>query len=310
MEMLIGLVGLAILVVIYLRRYLLRKEIPAPQATTFNGNLFKVGEAVLARRTTTGASSSVVVVPGFVENFLYFTEFYESPDIELIKLTCSGYHVPVNQARFQAVDWGQPPAHPSGTIAYDAAVLTRALENLVTTDTVRVHGHSRGGAVVLEAARQRPDLFEKVEVVLEAPVLPQGKPYKPMPPIARWFMPFVLVLWQQNPISDANRKTWGPLDNPRKRELIMGYPFNARRCSTLVANLKDMASWMENTGFEIYRNVKRGAIVVPAKDKVLNPAAMLASARQADNLRVIEIPDCSHFVVSDSPHSIPPLLQA
>lgn len=307
METLLGLIALAIVVVVYLRRWLLKKDIPQQQTASFHGELFQIGQACIARRTSERASSSVVVVHGFVENFLYFSEHYSDPGIELITLTCADYHVPVTQPVYTKADWTQAPAFQAGTIAYDAAVLNLALEHLVSTRQVRVHGHSRGGAVTLEAARQRPDLFQSVEVILEAPVLPQGKPYAPVPAMARWLFPFFLMLWQQQPISERNRAVWGSLDNPRKRELIWGFPFNARHCETLVTNINDMNSWMAETGTDIYRCVQRGAVVVPGKDKVLDPRAMLASARQAENLQIIEAQDCSHFVIQDQPETIPPL---
>lgn len=310
METLLGLIGLAVLIVVYLRQWLLKRDIPQQQTTSFTGELYQVGQACIARRTPSEATATVVVVHGFVENFMYFTEHYNDPKLELIKLTCADYHVPVSQPRYTPASWAREPKHEVGTIAYDAAVLNLALEHLVTTRQVRVHGHSRGGAVALEAARQRPDLFEAVEVILEAPVLPQGKPYAPMPAIARWLMPFFLVMWQQQPISERNRKVWGPLDNPRKRELIWGYPFNARHCSTLVTNMRDMDRWMTETGTDAYRCVQRGAIIVPERDRVLDPKAMLASARQAENLQIIEVAGCSHFVIPDEPASIPPIRES
>lgn len=307
MESVIGLTGLALLVIVYLRKYLLRKESPQQQAVPFSGELYQIGQACIAKRAHTGATATVVVMPGFVENFLYFTEHYADPTIELILLTSADYHVPVSKPCLITPEWAKAPKARPGSIAYDAAVLNLALTHLVTTQNVRVHGHSRGGAVILEAARQQPALFEQVEVILEAPVLPQGLPYTPMPAAVRWFLPFLLPFWQQQPINQRNRHLWGPLDNPRKRELIMGVPFNPKRAAIMLANLKDMAAWMPNTGTDIYQHVKRGAILVPGNDHVLQSAAMLASARQADNLQIIEVEGGSHFVLPDHPESIPPL---
>lgn len=308
MESLIGFLGLAVLIVVYLRRWLLRREIPQQQATTFKGELYTVGKATIARRSTGQPPRvSVIVMPGFMENFLYFTEHYSDPAVELILITSADYHVPVLEYRPTVPAWSETPAAAPGSIAYDAEVLNLALRHLVTTANVRVHGHSRGGAVTLEAARQQPALFENIEVILEAPVLPQGKPYAPLPATARWFLPFFLPMWQQQPISERNRSIWGPLDNARKRELIMGLPFNPRHCSTMDTNLKDMALWMDNTSSDIYRHVKRGAILVPGTDRVLRSDAMRASAQQAENLQVIEIEGGSHFVIPDHPESIPPL---
>ncbi|MFN3579159.1 MAG: alpha/beta hydrolase [Pseudomonas sp.] len=307
MESLIGIVGLALLVVVYLRKYLLRKESPKQQAMPLDGELYAVGQACIARRASSNPQSTVVVMPGLVENFLYFTEYYSDPSIELIMLTSADYHVPVSPLKMQSPSWAVKPSARPGTIAYDATVLNLALEHLVSTEHVRVHGHSRGGAVILEAARQQPVLFDAAEVILEAPVLPQGKPYAEMPGWARWFLPFLLPLWQQQPISERNRATWGPLDNPRKRELIMAYPFNAKRAGTMMTNIQDIEQWMKETGTDIYRHVRRGAILVPGDDHVLQSKAMLASARQAENLQVIQIENGSHFVIADNPDSIPPL---
>lgn len=309
MESLIGFIGLALLIVFYLRKYLLRKESPQKQVLPFNGELYQVGQACIARRAQGEVTSTVVVMPGFMENFLYFTEYYADPSIELILLTSSDYHVPVTSLKYQPAPWAQTPRQRPGTIAHDAALLNLALTHLVSTRNVRVHGHSRGGAVALEAARQQPALFEQVEVILEAPVLPQGESYTRLPAAVRWSLPFFLPFWQQQPINERNRHLWGPLDDPRKRELIMGVPFNPKRAATIIANLKDMERWMPNTGTDIYQYVKRGAILVPGDDRILCSKAMLASARQAENLQIIEIEDGSHFVIPDHPEAIPPLQQ-
>jgi pimeloyl-ACP methyl ester carboxylesterase len=261
----------------------------------------------VARRGPEDAEQTVIVMPGFVENFLYFTEHYQDPSLQLILLTSADYHVPVNRPQFSKASWvSEPQARPC-TIAYDAEVLNQALENLANGKQVRVHGHSRGGAVVLEAARQRPDLFAQVEVVLEAPVLPQGKPYRDVPRFFRWFLPFYLFAWQQQPISASNRQLFGPLDDPRKRELIMALPFNPKHGSTFVCNILDLADWMQNNTPDIYQHVRRGAIMVPSRDRILDPRAMLRSAQQAESLQIIEIDGCSHLITADRPDCIPPL---
>lgn len=307
MQILIGLIGLFVLIAFSLRRWLLRREAPQMQAVDFDGELYQVGQATIARSGPQDAEHSVIVMPGFVENFLYFTEHYADPALQLILLTSADYHVPVNRPRYSKASWiRQPSARPS-TIAYDAEVLNQALEHLTSGTQVRVHGHSRGGAVVLEAARQRPDLFTQVEVILEAPVLPQGKPYRDVPRFFRWFLPYYLFLWQQQPISASNRNLFGPLDNPRKRELIMALPFNPKHGSTFVSNILDLADWMQNNTPDIYQNVRRGAILVPSRDRILEPRAMLHSAQQAESLQVIEIEDCSHLITADRPDCIPPL---
>ncbi|QJD59905.1 alpha/beta hydrolase [Pseudomonas sp. gcc21] len=307
MEMLIGLIGLAVLIVIYVRRFLLRKETQPLQAETYNGEIFRVGKAVIARRAGTGTKSSVVAVHGFAENFTYFNRYYSAPHLELITLNCADYHLPVEKPKYVTADWTFVPKHQPGTIAYDAAVLNLAIENLVSHSSLRVHGHSRGGAVVLEAARQRPDLFVDAEVILEAPLLPQARPVQEISPIVAWLMPFYLAAWQQQPISEKNRTRWGPLADPHKRDMVMRFPFSTRTLSTLVTNMQDMENWTATTGPDIYRHVRCGAILLPTNDRILDPASMRTSAQQAENLQIIEIEDGSHFVIHDHPSSVPPV---
>lgn len=69
MEMLLGLIGLVILVVVYLRRFLLRKDVEPAQRVPFRGELYPVGGATLSRQRSGNPKQSVVVVHGFVENF-------------------------------------------------------------------------------------------------------------------------------------------------------------------------------------------------------------------------------------------------
>src|SRR5690606_35322833 len=188
-----------------------------------------------------------------------------------------------------------------------AQLLNLALEHLPGTRNVRVHGHSRGGAVILQAASERPDLFSQVEVILEAPVLPQGQPYRPSSAISRLLLPSLHLLWQRRPDMLLEQPIWGPLDDPDKRELIRAMTFNPRSSALLLTNVRDLLGWMASSSTAIYRHVPRGAVLVPGRDRVLNSAAMLDSAHPADNLQIVEVPEGSHFVLLDNPESIPPL---
>jgi pimeloyl-ACP methyl ester carboxylesterase len=248
---------------------------------------------------------------GFVADMRYFTHYYSDPDLQLILLTSCDYHVPITGPRYRSAPWVKPPTEREGTIAYDAAVLVQALEHLPRTGSIRVHGHSRGGAVVLEAASMRPDLFKQVEVVLEAPVLPQARPYVSTTAIQLWLMSFVVPLWRREPISQRNRGAWGPLDNARKRELIMAFPFNPKRVATMVSNLRGIDDWMKGRDASLYRNIPRATVLVPGKDRVLDTHSMLESARRAGpGLSVVTLDGCSHFPLWDRPDALPPLARA
>ncbi|HEY0094915.1 MAG TPA: hypothetical protein VGB96_11340 [Archangium sp.] len=60
-----------------------------------------------------------------------------------------------------------------------------------------------------------------------------------------WLLPFLSPLWRREPISQRNRGAWGPLENERKREPIMAFPFNPKRVATMVSNLQGIGDWMK-----------------------------------------------------------------
>ncbi len=301
------LVGAAVLVVV-LRQWMLSRECPPRPAQPFDADVYPVGKAAIIERRGDNPRTTVICMHGFVSDMRYFVEHYKDPSIQLILLMSCDYHVPISSPRFKSASWAKTPSAPEGTIPYDAAVLVQALEHLPRTDRVRVHGHSRGGAVILEAASLRPDLFARVEVILEAPVLPQGKPYASVSAMGLWLMAFVMPLWRREPISQRNLKTWGPLENALKREHIMGFPFNPKRTSTTVANMRNIGEWMKGRDHTLFQNIKQGTLLVPGKDRVLDTASMLASAQKAGpHIQVVQLEGCSHFPLFDCPSVIPPL---
>lgn len=305
----IGALGIGLLGAWYLHRWLQLRKVSPRQRISMPAEVYRAGDAWIIRRQVQDPDCSVVVMHGFLENPLYFTRHYQDPGIELIMIGSAGYHLPLCSPQYRSAPWPDGPSGAAGTIAGDAQVLNLAMEHLVSSDNIRVHGHSRGAAVALEAARQRPELFIPVEVILEAPVLPQGRLYRPPARIAHWLLPLVHLLWQRKPGLLLANPVWGPLHDPYKRELLMALPFNAQSSEVLMTNLDDLSAWMRSTGADIYRHVHRGAVLVPGGDRVLDSEAMLDSARQAENLQIIEVPDGSHFVLLDNPESIPPLIR-
>ncbi|WP_240486843.1 alpha/beta fold hydrolase [Hyalangium minutum] len=308
MSLLLGVLAVLVATVLGLRQWLLYREGPPPPPESFDGDVYTVGKAAIAERRCENPRATVIGMHGFVGDLRYFTDHYRDPDLQLILLTSCDYHLPITQPRYKTAPWVKVPTQEEGSIAYDAAVLVQALEHLPRTQRIRVHGHSRGGAVILEAAALRPDLFKQVEVVLEAPVLPQARPYVPTTATQRWFLPFVLPLWQREPISRRNRGAWGPLENTRKRELITAFPFNPKRVATMAANLKELDSWMKARDVSLYQNLARGTVLVPGKDRVLDTHSMLESAQKAGPaLNVVKLDGCSHFVIWDRPDALPTL---
>lgn len=302
----IAVVVVAVLLVLAGRRALLRTEYPQLHHEPFEGALYRVGHATVADRRVGQPRAAVIAMHGFVEDMRYFTRLYEDPSIQLIVLTSCGYHVAVTDASFEEAAWAKAPDAPFGTIAYDAAVLIQALEHLPRAKTVRVHGHSRGGAVVLEASMARPDLFEDVEVVLEAPVLPGAKPRTEANGLALWLYPFVIPLWKRLPF--APRAIFGSLDDARKRELLSGLPHNPKLISTFVTNVSDLQTWMRERDASAFAHVRRGVVLVPSRDLVLDPVSMHESAkRAAPALEIVQIEGSSHFITLDRPDAIPRL---
>ncbi|HEU4409460.1 MAG TPA: alpha/beta fold hydrolase [Polyangiaceae bacterium] len=291
-----------------LRHWLLHREWARRQAEPFDGVVYQVGKAAVAERRCESPRATVLAVHGFIEDVRYFLHFYDDPAVQLIALTSCDYHVAVGDPPHERPDWARAPDAPPGSIEYDAAVLVQALEHLPRSRHVRVHGHSRGGAVVLEAASMRPDLFEGVEVLLEAPVLPGARLYRAPTALELWLLAFVVPAWRLRPVSPFNREAFGSLDHPRKRAHVEAMPFNVKRAATIVANLLWMRAWMGARDASIYENVARGFVVVAGLDKVLDARSMLESARRAGGrLEVLEIEGSSHFPLLDAPERIPPL---
>lgn len=314
MTTVVSFIILMALFVLAVRQWLLERECKPAPGEPFDGVVYRVGAACVAERdlpaNVTEPKATVICMHGFVEHMGYFTEFYDDPDVQLILLNSCGYHLPVDQPRFRQATWAVPPSADEGTIEYDAMVLNQALEHLPRSGNIRVHGHSRGGAVALEAASLRPDLFENVEVVLEAPVLPQGRPYGHYGQAQLWCMAFLVPLWRRQPIGRHNRGAFGPLENERKRKLIEGLPFNPRKVSTMVTNMRSLGEWMEARPVAMFDNIHKGYVLVPDKDRVLETEAMYNSASQGagTGVKVVRVA-CSHFPLFDCPDSIPPLAE-
>lgn len=304
----IGL-GLGLLALYGAHHWLSVREISAPPKMIMDAEVYPAGEGWVIRRQVQDPLASVVVMPGFLESPQYFLRYYDDPRIELIMVSNSGYHLPVQAEQFPPVPWSYRSQYPTGTIAADAELLNLALEHLPSSQNLRVHGHSRGAAVTLEAASQRPDLFSSVEVLLEAPALPQGEPFKMQPRAVQWLLPIVHLVWQSKPSILLSQPYWGSIEDPEKRQLIMNTPFNPRSSRLMLTNIRDLLNWMGERHTDIYRHVQRGAVLVPAKDRVLDSRTMLGSAQQAENLQIIEVADGNHFILWDNPEAIPPLIR-
>ncbi len=292
-------------------RKLLRPIDPA-YTEMFSGRVYSIGKgAASVRNHSAPAENTVIGVHGFLENHCYFTQTYQAPDTELILLTCSNYHIPVSGPTVEEASWQKQIKYLEATIEYDASVLNQAIENLPSTKKIRVHGHSRGGAVIMEAMQQRPDLFEDVDVVLEAPVLPQGKLHPLvsalLDPVSHGMWPWVIRLINSAPSTAYGQTFFGKL-NPRKKALLDKLFAATRDHLTIVRNIENIIAWMEKTGPEAYKHLRHGTILIPKIDRILDREAMLKSAEHSSNaIRIIETDATSHFVTLDSQEWVPSL---
>lgn len=280
----------------------------------FYGSIHKVGGCVASvRNTKVTPHYTVIGVHGFLCDHRYFTPLYPQMEVELILMSNSGYHVPVAQKHFDTPDWYRPIPYKRSTLEYDAAALCQVLENLPTTENVRVHGHSRGGAIVLEASRQRPDLFVGVEVLLEAPILPKTK----RNPLTRvwakkpllWMAPYYGTLL--GPLSDKVDKApmgaFGDL-SPEMCKFLLTMVSSPKHYECVVNNVESFERWTKLHGYELYRNISHGTILVPRADRVLDRTTMLESAKHAGpNMNVVETPASSHFLALENRGWLPPL---
>lgn len=274
----------------------------------FEGDLYQVGECYVAKRASdTKPKQTIVCAHGFVEDMRYFTEVYQDPSIELIMINSCGYHSPFSLNDLLKPDWAVSVPYPEGSIEYDANVLGQAVDNLASTKKIRLHGHSRGGAVVLEAIKQRPDLLGKLEVILEAPILPKGKPYPALAlafnKVGLYLLPLTFTLFKKVPF-DFYSRAYKPL-TARKQVLLPGLLHNPKSFTTVLENAHNMNEWWDHAEHSLYDNVAKGTILIGAEDKVLDRNSMIASAEASHkNINVVLTEGTTHFISLEEPQYV------
>lgn len=288
------------------------KPIEQTYTEMFSGKVFTVGKgAVSIRNHSSQAKHTVIGVHGFLENHCYFTQLYNDSSTELVLLTCSNYHVPVSGPIPEPADWEIPIKYPEATIEYDACILNQALENLPSTENIRIHGHSRGGAVILQAVKFRPELYKNVELILEAPALPGGKTHPlvsaMLEPVSHGMWPWVVRLINSTPSSSYGQMFFGKT-NERKKQLLNKMFSATKDHLTIVRNIENLFAWMDKADYSVYEHVKHGTFLIPKIDRILDRDLMLDSAKHSPNaVRIVETDATSHFVSLDDPKWTPSL---
>ena len=217
MTMLLIIIALT-LALIGWRRYWMHTAQPRVYTSALDAEVYRVGETHIAIRRVGNPSRTVICFPGFLEDMRYFIDLYAESDCQLILCNNAAYHLPVDAETVKALQW---PANPYavGTIEHDGFYLGHVLQELASGDDIVLHGHSRGGAVVLEAGRQFPELMRSEErtirAVLEAAVLPGGRTAgrgsEPAPyALIRFFLPIVLGLSRKGGKARRESRAEGP----------------------------------------------------------------------------------------------------
>ncbi len=288
------------------------KPIEQTYTEMFSGKVYTVGKGAVSVRSHSGkATNTVIGVHGFLENHCYFTQSYQDPSTELILLTCSNYHVPVSGPMPEPASWEVPIKHLEATIEYDANILNQTVLNLPTTDRIRIHGHSRGGAVILEAISQQPELYENIELILEAPALPGGRTHPLisalLEPVSHGMWPWIIRFINSTPSTSYGQMFFGKM-NARKKQLLHKLFTATKDHLSIVRNIENLFAWMEKADYSVYEHMRHGTFLIPKIDRILDRNLMLASALKSPNsVRVVETNAVSHFVTLDNPDWVPSL---
>lgn len=303
-----------------LRQYFTYRAWPSPPTAPFDGELHRVGQTTIAVRRREGAEQTVICMPGFLEDMRYFLDLYRDRPCELILVNNANYHCPFDETGATDLDWPANP-HPATTLAHDGFILAQAAQRLATTDNVVLHGHSRGGAVVLEAGRQLPeirdgqqaDTAQSLSALLEAPVLPQGTPAgrstgPVIQAITLYLMPVVMAASRNISEQRLTRMPMMKPTTPRKTELAKALFVNPKDYATAIQNVRDIDAWQKREGYELYESYPKIAVLVGERDDVLSTRTMTASATEGqsrnDGVRVVQTTATNHFITLERPELV------
>ncbi|MEH6590156.1 MAG: alpha/beta hydrolase [Halioglobus sp.] len=321
--MTIALVTLLVLVLVFYgyRAYWMNKAQPRIYTSDVACKLYRVGETGIAVREGDPASDrTIICFPGLLEDMRYFLALYEEEDCQLILLNNAAYHVPVEGDEVELLDWDSNP-HTCGTIEYDGFHLAHVLDKLASGKEVILHGHSRGGAVVLEAGRQFPQWTRPegryVRAVLEAAVLPGAKTAGPgshplVFPLVCLFIPIVLGLSRKHSREQLLKQPMMRPTNALKTELCESIYFLPERYRTCVVNIRSIWNWQRGTDAAVYDNYERIDVVIGERDDVLDNPSMIQSAETGaernDGVSLLHTEQTNHFVSLEQPSYLRSLL--
>ena len=309
------LIFIAIAAFIHILRIVLATKVwSPPPGEDFNGVLMRLGDNLVCLPDRSHLSPAVVsqttlvCFPGFLEDVRYFLEVHHNTPARLIIINNANYQNPFNTEAASTPDWYKPNPYSAGTIAHDGYCLNQVLEHMTGTERVVLHGHSRGGAVVLEAGNQQPERAKALEAILEAAVVPRGRlvgnQEKLLQPFGLYLFPLILSLMRVLPESQRLKSPMMWVSTPAKEKNVTAIPFTPRQYATAVINSADIIDWQASASYESYDHFKKVTLFVGQRDSVLWRAAMIKSAEKSDAVTVIETSGTDHFISLEKPDLI------
>ena len=298
-----------LLIVHLVRNFLANRVTASPPPEAFEGELYLVdGSYVAKRHCRSTPTRTVICVPGFLEDMRYFFELYADQELELILLNNANYHCPVAINEIRTLSNPQANPFQPGTIAYDGYILNQIIQQLASTDNITVHGHSRGGAVVLEAGKQAPEITGRCHAILEAPVVPRGRLSRGNRKLLRYggyyFVPILFSVLRVIPPALIRMSPLLRVSTPYKEKMICNLAFTPRQFSTAVINIRDIERWQTRNDVGLYKNYRTTTMLIGERDGILSRNSMLKSAQESTCVDVVETRGTDHFISVERPELV------
>jgi len=308
------------------REYCARRALSQIHHADFEGEVMQVGSTYIARRSSrNGNNKTIVCFPGFLEDMRYFQDLYRDSDAELILVNNANYHFPFtapgNAVDSVQLDWPDNP-FLLGSIEHDAFYLGLILQELTTGQHIVVHGHSRGGAVILDTGRQYPSFAHSshrpVSVILEAPVLPQartaGNASKPLQHgLTCYLMPIAFSRWRHISEDRLLKMPMMQPTTPRKTELCRSLFSVSRDYRTCVRQVQSIVKWQHQTSIDVFDHFPNITVVIGEKDGTLDRESMKISAESGrarnKGISILETTGTNHLISLEQPEILRALVR-
>ena len=308
------------------REYCARRALPQIHHADFEGEVMQVGSTYIARRSSrNGNNKTIVCFPGFLEDMRYFQDLYRDSDAELILVNNANYHFPFTAPGTAIdpiqLDWPENP-FLLGSIEHDAFYLGLLLQELTTGQHIVVHGHSRGGAVILDTGRQYPSFAHSshrpVSVVLEAPVLPQartaGNASKPLQHgLTCYLMPIAFSRWRHISEDRLLKMPMMQPTTPRKTELCRSLFSVSRDYRTCVRQVQSIVKWQRQASIDVFDHFPNITVVIGEKDGTLDRESMKISAESGrarnNGVSILETTGTNHLISLEQPEILRALVR-